>query len=106
MRNFVYFDVGGTLIEQAMSPGEVLRSLGLPGSVDSLDVRCRALQAADKAAAGGEARAAARGAAESVDAWRRIIFEFLSVAEFAGDREEFFGRCMDSFVSRAYWRVF
>lgn len=110
MISFVYFDVGGTLIEPHPSVGEVYAAAGRP---HGLEVEPQALDDAFRRAWSQWTRPDRGGPMSAVaDAhatwswWRGLVMWVLDDVGFGGDREAVFEACYSAFAAPSAWRIY
>jgi putative hydrolase of the HAD superfamily len=110
MIEFVYFDVGGTLIDPRPSVGAVYAAAGRP---HGLEASPEHLQAAFRSVwsehtAPGERSIFTMGYDEETtrDWWRTLVFEVLDRVGFSGDREACFRSFFAAFERADSWHVY
>lgn len=107
---FVYFDVGGTLLDPTPSVGRVYAEagapLGLQASAKDMEAAFRRQWSAHIAALGRRALTLAKTEEENFDWWRQLVFRVLADVGFAGDREAVFQACWAAFERPSAWHVY
>lgn len=110
MSAFVYFDVGGTLIEPAPSVGEVYRvagaTFGLIDDAEALDSAFRAAWPSHVRRMGLQALSMGADEPATHDWWRSIVFEVFDLVQFDGERAACFAALFAAFESPDAWTVF
>jgi len=107
---FVYFDVGGTLLDPKPSVGHVYQQagapLGLEASADELDAAFRACWQVHLQTLGRKPMTMAKTEEENVDWWRQLVFRVFDRIGFDGDREAVFRAFFAAFESPEAWHVY
>lgn len=107
---FVYFDVGGTLLDPTPSVGRVYAEAGAPlgllASASDIEAAFRRQWSAHIAALGRAALTLAKTEEENFDWWRQLVFRVLEDVGFAGDREAVFRACWAAFERPSAWHVY
>lgn len=106
---FMYFDVGGTLIEPYPSVGAIYQQIGRRFGLD-LDQRqlegvFQSVFAEHVRRAGNAPLALGRDEPTTHVWWRTLVFQVLDVVGFDGDREGLFGAYFRAFEDPAAWRI-
>lgn len=107
---FVYFDVGGTLLDPTPSVGRIYSEagapLGLTASAHAIEAAFGRQWSNHVAELGRKALTLARTEEENFDWWRRLVFRVLDDVGFAGDREAVFRACWAAFERPSAWHVY
>jgi putative hydrolase of the HAD superfamily len=108
MIEFVFFDVGGTLIEPAPSVGAVYSRAGAPHGLTSppgaIEDAFREVWPVHLIRRGPLTVGADE--TRTLDWWRGVVFDVLDRLSFSGDREAVFMACYDAFRKPEAWTVF
>lgn len=107
---FVYFDVGGTLLDPTPSVGRVYAeagaSHGLRAPPEAIEAAFRHQWSAHVAALGRTALTLAKTEEENLDWWRQLVFRVLAEVGFSGEREAVFQACWAAFERPSAWHVY
>lgn len=106
---FMYFDVGGTLIDPHPSVGAIYervgRRFGLDVGRDRIESVFRSVFAEHVRRSGDAPLALGRDEPTTHIWWRTLVFQILDVLGFEGDREGLFEAYFAAFEDPEVWRV-